>query len=758
MISTWGEFWKLGQVSFVVLASSGNCALAQVTPDGTLPNNSIVTPSGNTSLISGGTQAGSNLFHSFEQFSVPPGGEANFNNALDIQNIITRVTGSSISNIDGLLRANGTANLFLLNPNGIIFGSNATLNIGGSFLASTASSLNFANGKQFRTTAPQTTPLLMVNVPLGLQYEGTAGSILNQSRAINNSGEVGLAVQPGKTLALLGGDVSLDNGNLQALGGRVELGGVAGAGTVGLNVDGNNLNLSFPDGVARADVSLSNGSQVDVRANGGGSIAINAGNLNVLAGSKLLAGIREGLQAVGSKAGDVTLNATDAITIGPSSEIQNQVNLQAIGDSGDINLTAASLSVIDSILTASTWGQGNAGSISVQASGSVSLANSQFYSLVLPEGMGRGGNIDIHAGSLSLTDGAELFASTAGVGNAGTISVRVNDSVSLANSGFLNSVAWRAVGNGGDITINAGSVSLTDGAYVYANNIGGKGDAADITINAGSLSLSDGAQLSTSSIGNGTAGNIEVAADSIRLNNRALLSSDTIAGQGSIGLRSQDLVLRGSNITTNATGTASGGNITIDTGVLAALDTSDISANSANSFGGRVTIKSQGIIGTEFRLNPTPKSDITATGGKPELSGTVEINNPDVDPSLGLVTLPTELVDVTGLIATGCLAGVNDLTSKFIITGRGGLPPTPREALRADIVQVDLGTPMQGEQSSASAIPSTDSRQESVPTQLVEASGWMINNKGEVVLIATAPTATLNIPWLPDCNAPKTKS
>ncbi len=129
------------------------------------------------------------------------------------------MTGGSISNIDGLLRANGAANLFLINPNGIIFGPNARLDVGGSFVGSTASSLNFADGSFFSATAPQATPLLTVSVPIGLQYGGTAGGI--QVR------ESFLQVRTGQTLALMGGDVSVEGGEsglLRARGGSDRVG------------------------------------------------------------------------------------------------------------------------------------------------------------------------------------------------------------------------------------------------------------------------------------------------------------------------------------------------------------------------------------------------------------------------------------------------------------------------------------------------------------------------------------------------------
>lgn len=836
--------WQLRLAISLTLAcmvtTAGDYASAQISSDGTLPTN-VTTPDNRNFTITGGNRAASNLFHSFREFSVPTGGSAFFNNAPDVKNIITRVTGGSASNIDGLIQANGTANLFLLNPNGIIFGSNASLDIRGSFVGSTANSLKFADGTSFSATAASTTPLLTVSVPIGLQYGASAGDIRVQGS--------NLQVLPGNTLALVGGDVKLDKGTLTAPGGRVEVGGLAGTGTVGLNENGNNLDLSFGDGVARADVSLTNSSLIETTAGGGGSIAINARNVEVLGESRIETGIGQGLGSVGSQSGEITLNATQSIKIGQSSRIQNRIQPGATGEGGNINITARSLSLTnESMLSTRTRGQGNAGSVFLQVNDSVSLADtSSIQSIAFDEATGDGGNINVQTRSISLTDGSELLASTFGAGKAGNIQVNASDSINLSgvattgdnsgvSSGLFTSTEQENAGQGGNIRVTTNELRLSDGAVLSARTINassggnikvdantleltgggqilttaystgragnievnapdsitlsgsdptyfarlaqaeaesnrfvvdndgpasamsarseGTGAAGNLTVTTGQLRVQDGARLAVSVRELANAGNLSVTAGSIFLDKNAELTASNASGQGgNINLKTQGLLQlrRNSSISATAGGTGNGGNIDINSPLIVAVprENSDITARASQGQGGNIQIRTTSIFGLNFQNPPSPEtSDITASS-EFGINGTVRINTPDVDPSFGLVTLPAELADASNQIAQGCSTGGNSVASnQFIITGRGGLPPSPNETLNGEAVLTDWATLEPKIEKRSAAKETTTKRTSSAITQIVPAQGWVISPLGEVLLTASAPNATLPIPWM----------
>ena len=546
-----------------ILFTSSRVSVAQVTPDNTVGTQ--VNVSENVSEITGGETRGSNLFHSFQDFSVPTNNEAFFNNSNDVSNIFSRVTGGNISNIDGAIRANGSASLFLINPAGIIFGENATLNLGGSFYGSTADSILFEEG-EFSAANPDATPLLTINAPIGFSFRDNPGEIINRSFAQNSAEEfVGLEVAPGNNLTLIGGDIRFEAGEATAKGGNIELGSLSAAGEIGIDEDGS---LNFPQNIARANLTLTNAADVDVRGNNG-SININARNVELTAGefgfSRLRAGIAADTTSTDARSGNITINATENITIDDSA-VANQVDIEAIGNAGNITVFANNLSLTNGgVIDVATFGQGNAGSINITASDTISIDGqdsntfpSSINSRINSEAVGNAGSIDITTGSLSFTNGGTIDASTYSQGNAGSIDITASDTITIDGGlgdipfkGILSLVLPDAVGNAGGINITTGSLSLVNRGTISASTSGqgnageinitardsviidaisgtdsggfatsiislvgldAVGDAASITIDTGSLSLFNGVQVDASTAGQGNAGEVNITA------------------------------------------------------------------------------------------------------------------------------------------------------------------------------------------------------------------------------------------------------
>jgi filamentous hemagglutinin family protein len=767
---------KLGMLIVGVMAFSANPVIAQVTPDGTLPTNTQVTTQGNNININGGTSAGSNLFHSFNQFSVPAGMTAQFQNigTRNIQNIIGRVTGNSISNIEGILKADGTANLFLINPNGIVFGSNASLQIGGSFIGSTASSINFADGTNFSAINPQSTPLLTVSVPNGLQFGANAASISNQSQATPQTVLAkpgGLQVNSGKTLALVGGDITLEGGNLTAPAGRIELGSVGSNSLVSLNSVNQGWTLGYNGVKDFQNIQIIqrtvNGSEIpsilDTSSlNGGGAISLQ-GKTILIGGAGLVRS-----QTLGNIDGaNVTITAQKLIVQdGAQVSTANSSN----GKGGNLIVKAS-----DSVEVIGGY------NLNRQISAQLTNALQSSALLSIASGNGNAGDINIQTGKLRVQDGGKISAETtlslsrgrftAGTGAGGNLIVTASDSIELIGVSSINK------------DISSGIYSLTRNA----------GDAGQVTINTGKLTVRDGAQVSVSSIfstiatypegkkTSGQAGNLNVNARSIELNNKGKLLSISASGKGgNLTLQVQDLFLMRNNseISTSAGTTQAsgdGGNITIDAPrgfvVTAPSENNDIIANSFSGTGGKISINANSIfgfsqrsradlvrlLGTEDPQKLDPRnlytSDITAFSQQdPSLNGIVKINQPDIDPSKGLVQLTSTVIDDTGRIVAACDPNGKLAGASFVTTGRGGIVSPPTDVLTTDAVLANWIS-LEDEKATDIHHQATHPPKNKValsPQEIsvnpspenLEAQGWVIDASGHVVLVAQPNTVT----------------
>ncbi|QDL08496.1 hypothetical protein DP113_11785 [Brasilonema octagenarum UFV-E1] len=575
-------------------------AVAQVSADGTV-STTVTTPDGKNFNINDGTRRGGNLFHSFKEFSVPTGGSANFNNATDVLNIINRVTGGSVSNIDGLIRTLGKANLFLLNPAGIIFGPNAQLNIGGSFLGSTANSFLFDNGFEFSATNPQAPPLLTINVPIGLRYRDNPQNITSQSAV--------LSVPQGNSFALVGGNVSLNGGAITAPGGRVEIGGLSAPGIVGLSSNGS---LSFPVGVQFGDISLTNGATVDVRATGAGSVVLNAGNIDLLGGN-IFAGVGKGLTADNSPPGDITLNAIGKVTINYPSQVTNIVDEDATGNAGNINIKAGEISITNKAstptdsplpptLNTSPRGSGPSGNISLEATtGSISLigqdASAGDTLISTYGGVPQSGNISLKANTSISLDNAFLVAGSFG-GNAGNISLEGNQFVSLVNNSSVVSQVFGRGRNSGNITIQSSgpvylqhtlvntAVGFPDATRTYPT----LGNAGDINISGSSIFITDGTEVSSRSFNSGNSGKIVInGTNRVEISGKEPLISDDSDRSGDF---------ENTTVTTTSKRFAGGnaGDITINTRNLRVSDYGTVTATTEGNFrGGNININASAV-------------------------------------------------------------------------------------------------------------------------------------------------------------------
>jgi filamentous hemagglutinin family protein len=509
--SRWWQWQIGGCVAIVGTISVGvsDRILAQIVPDNTLgADGSVVTP--NVSIrgipsdqIDGGATRGANLFHSFSQFNIGEGRGAYFTPPAGIENILTRVTGANRSDILGRLGVLGNANLFLINPNGIVFGPNASLDVQGSFLATTADAVKLGDAGLFSASQPATSNLLSVS-PKALWFNAVAAQpIVNQSQApspinqLNSAGlSPGLQVPDGQTLALVGGDVLLEGGRLTAAGGRIELGSVAGVGQVSLTQTGNRFVLGYDSINDFANISLSNGAFVDASGEGGGGIQIRGARLEMTQSSKIWA------NTLGAENGGEVLVRTTEVVLSESSLLSANVTSTGTGSGGDLTIDTGRLLVRDGArISAGTFGKGNGGRLQITASDSVEVIGTGISAdgevpsglLAASRGSGDAGDLTIDTGRLLVKGGAELSTNSLGEGLAGNIKITVQDTLK-ANDGTITTSSKQS--SGGDITIIADKIRLYgDSDITTFVAQGGTGSGGNIDLEADSIIAFDDSDI-----------------------------------------------------------------------------------------------------------------------------------------------------------------------------------------------------------------------------------------------------------------------
>jgi filamentous hemagglutinin family protein len=589
-----------------------------------------------------------------------------------IQNVLARVTGENPSDILGTLGTfrlvNGQterspANLFLINPNGIVFGESARLNLGGSFLGTTAHAVKLGELGLFSASEPTSNQLLAIEPSAFLFTQSNPGAIVNRSRASTTS-TFSTFLSGG--LFLVGGSITFDEGQAGSSDNRVELTAISGIGTVGLA----ERKLSISDSTPRGDITLQNQSALTTQQ---GDIAIYARNLNVIDRSSIITTLNAENGAQSRRAGDIWLNVSGKATLQQQGIVGSIVGENAVGSGANITVDAAVVE-IDNVSGFSSIhsGRGDAGDIVINARDRISLANSQGsvsgrvsgISTFGLAGQGKAGNIRLKTGSLRVQDGSAINSISDRIGDSGNIVIDVQGGVILEGfipGSFLTSristnIRSTGTGKGGDVQLTAETLDVKRGGSI-TTSIAGKGNAGNIKIDVRDRIVIDeaasrGDSRFISSIfssalpgeGEGNSGNIDISTGTLTVTNGATISSDIgrngNAGNITINARDQvtfdgfspidtDLIDRSSRATTLTTPDVIGnsGNITISTGVLTLSNGGSlISDIYGQGSGGNVVINARDRVLIRGRSSGFSQSSITTTLSGAGRAGDITIN------------------------------------------------------------------------------------------------------------------------------------
>ncbi|NEO88617.1 MAG: S-layer family protein, partial [Spirulina sp. SIO3F2] len=562
-----------------------------------------------------------------------------------IERVISRVTGNNITSIDGILSVTGgnSPDFFLINPNGIVFGANAVLNVPGSFLASTAESIQFADGSEFSTTG---TTLLSVTTPTGLGMGSNPGSITNAATFTPTGSPVplGLLVGSGgttETIGLVGGAVNLTGGALTALGGRVEVGAVGANQTVGLTSTTTGYELDYRSTNSFADISLSQGALLNSSGVGSGPIQLRGDRIAITEQAQILAATTG---AVDGAAVTVTARQLDLTSQGAILSTTS-----GTGSGAEINLD-----LTESLtMTGVGFEQGINTFNAFLATGIVDLNNLvTTVSTFTTTSSGTAGKINLTAPVVNLQNGSSFGSTTFAAGNAGNVLMQASQQITANASLVFTGTSPIATGTGGDIILQTPTLQLQNGTVV-GTSVFGTGQGGNIGIDSTTIELTDTRStvsnlglfssltnlpsrtlLGTTTFGRGRSGDIEINTQTFNLVDGSSIVSQTYgelipnAGRGGqISITaSESIVLEGtladsalpSQFDASTSSTSAAGDLTITTQNLTIQNGAEITASTrSGGASGTITINASEhvILRNQGRLATNAVGTNTGAGG-----------------------------------------------------------------------------------------------------------------------------------------------